>query len=129
MANTGGIEHSHRAIPLRSPLLRVEWVIGGTPQRSIWLHGEIGSGKSFGERSACPLSRPIADRLTRFHWLTRFRRLIRFHWLTRFRRLIRFHWLTRFRRLIRFHRLTRFRRLIRFHRLTRFRRLIRFHRL
>jgi hypothetical protein len=46
MTNPGGIEHPHRAIPLRSTLLRVEWVIGGTTQRSIRLHSEIGSGTS-----------------------------------------------------------------------------------
>ena len=76
MANAGGIEHPHRAIALRSTLLRVEWVIGGTTQRSIRLQSEIGSGKSFGEGSACPLRRPIGDRLIRFHWLTRLHRLI-----------------------------------------------------
>src|SRR5450756_2388591 len=59
MANTGGIEHPQRAIPLRSPLLRVERVISRTAQRSIWLQSEIGSSKSFGEGSACPVSRLI----------------------------------------------------------------------
>src|SRR6266849_6674272 len=82
MANAGGIEHSQRAIALHSTLLRVEWVIGRTPQRSIWLQCEIGSGKSFGERSACPLSRPIADGCICLYWLTRL------HWLTRLYRLI-----------------------------------------
>ena len=55
MADPGGREDSHRAIALRSLLLRVEWVIGGTPQRSIWLQSEIGSGKSFGARSGVPI--------------------------------------------------------------------------
>src|SRR5258706_11082367 len=76
MANAGGIEHPQRAIALRSPLLGVEGVIGGTTQRSIWLQSEIGSGKSFGEGSACPLSRPLADRFTRLHRLTHLHRLI-----------------------------------------------------
>src|SRR5947209_7262033 len=76
MANAGAIEDPHRAIALRSTLLRVEWVIGGTPQRSIWLQSEIGSGKSFGEGAACPLSRPIADRRICLHRLTRLHRLI-----------------------------------------------------
>src|SRR5712691_10594923 len=81
MANAGGIEHSHRAIALRSPLLRVERVISRTPQRSIWLQSEIGSGKSFGEGAACPLSRPIADRLICLRRLIRFRRHTRPGWL------------------------------------------------
>ena len=88
MANAGGIEHPHRAITLRSTLLRVEWVIGGTPQRSIWLQCEIGSGKSFGVGSACPLRRPIGDRLICLHQLTRLHRLICLHQLTRLHRLI-----------------------------------------
>ncbi len=79
MANAGGIEHPHRAIPLHSTLLRVEWVIGGTTQRSICLQCEIGSGKSFGEGSVCPLSRPIGDRRICLHWLTRL------HWLSNLR--------------------------------------------
>jgi hypothetical protein len=57
-------------------------VIGGATQRSIWLQSEIGSGKSFGEGSVCPLSRPIADRFTRLH------RLIHPHRFTRLHRLI-----------------------------------------
>lgn len=79
MANAGGIEHPQRAIALRSPLLRVEWVIGGTTQHSIWLQSEIGSGKAFGEGAACPLSRPIGDRLICFHQLTGLHRLTRLH--------------------------------------------------
>src|SRR5258708_3581224 len=79
MANAGGIEHPHRAIALRSTLLRVEWVIGGTTQRSIWLQSEIGSGKSFSEGSARPLSRPIGDRLICFHQRTGLHRLTRLH--------------------------------------------------
>src|SRR5258708_19636573 len=82
MANAGGIEHPHRAIALRSTLLRVEWVIGGTTQRSIWLQSEIGSGKSFGEGSARPLSRPIGDRLICFHQRTGLHRLTRLHRLS-----------------------------------------------
>ena len=77
MANAGGIEHPHRAIALRSPLLRVERVISRTTQRSIWEQSEIGSGKSFGEGSACPLRRPTADRLIRFRRLTRLHRLMK----------------------------------------------------
>src|SRR5260370_21252965 len=76
MANTGGIEHQHRAIPVRETLLRVERVISRTTQRSIWLQSEIGSSKSFGEGSACPLRRLIADRLIHFGRLTRLRWLI-----------------------------------------------------
>src|SRR5712692_2097263 len=85
MANTGGVEHPHRAIPLHSPLLRVERVISRTTQRSIRLQSEIGSGKSFGERSACPLSRLIADRLIHFRWSTRLGWLTRFGWLINLR--------------------------------------------
>jgi len=85
MANAGGIEHPHRAIALRSPLLRVEWVIGGTTQRSIWLQSEIGSGKAFGEGSARPLSRPIGDRLICFHQRTGLHRLTRLHRLINLR--------------------------------------------
>ena len=73
MANASGIEYAHRAIALRSPLLRVEWVIGGTPQRSIRLQREIGSGKSFVVGSACPLRRPIGDRLSSLNRLTNLR--------------------------------------------------------
>jgi hypothetical protein len=85
MANAGGIEHPHRAVALPSTLLRVEWVIGGTPQRSIWLQSEIGSGKSFGEGAACPLSRPIGDRRICFHQLTGLQRLTRLHRLIKLR--------------------------------------------
>ena len=85
MANAGGIEHPHRAIALPSPLLRVEWVIGGTTQRSIWLQSEIGSGKSVGEGAACPLSRPIGDRLICLHQLSGLQRLTRLHRLIKLR--------------------------------------------
>src|SRR5260370_33758842 len=88
MANAGGIEHPHRAIPLPSTVLRVERVISRTTQRSIWEQSEIGSGKSFCEGSACPLRRPIADRLIRFRRLTRLDSLIRLHRLTRLDRHI-----------------------------------------
>src|SRR5260370_8561204 len=94
MANAGGIEHPHRAIPLPSTVLRVERVISRTTQRSIWEQSEIGSGKSFGEGSACPLRRPIADRLTRL------RRLTRLHWLIPLPWLPRLHWLIPLRPLI-----------------------------
>src|SRR5712691_10128050 len=80
MANARGIKHPQRAIALRSPLLRVERVISRTTQRSIRLQSEIGSDKSFGERSACPLSRLIAD------WLIRVRGLTRLGWLITLRR-------------------------------------------
>src|SRR5256885_3192043 len=86
MANAGGIEHSHRAIALHATLLRVKWVISRTPQRSIWLQSEIGSGKSFGEGAARPLSRPIRDRLICLHRLTHLHRLTRLHWLINLRR-------------------------------------------
>jgi len=76
MANAGSIEHPHRAIPLRSTLLRVEWVISRTTQRSIWMQSEIGSGKSFGEGSACPVNRPIRDRCIRCRRFTGCRRFI-----------------------------------------------------
>src|SRR5713101_5526071 len=71
MAFAGGIEHPHRAIALRSTLLRVEWVIGGTTQRSIWLQSEIGSGKSFGARIGVPIEqahRRQTHLLSPAHW-------------------------------------------------------------
>lgn len=67
MANPSGIQQAYRAIALRPSLLRVEWVMSRTAQRSIGLEDKSSSWKSTSERGACPLRQPIRHR-GRFGW-------------------------------------------------------------
>ena len=55
IADAGCIQQPIRAIVLRSALLWVEGVIGGTAQGSVGLEGKRGSWKSPGKRRARPL--------------------------------------------------------------------------
>src|SRR5690349_7926935 len=69
MTNSSSVEHSQRTIALQSALLWVEGMIRRTEQGPIGLKSKIGSSKSFGVGAACPLSRPIADKLAALNWL------------------------------------------------------------
>ena len=57
MTDASGIQHPQRAIPLGTPLLEVERVVGRTAQRPIRLQSKSGTGKTSGKRGTGPLGR------------------------------------------------------------------------
>ena len=62
MANPRCIQHSQRAIALWSPLLWIERMIRGTPQRPVWLREKSGTGKASRKRRAGEFRRSIRHR-------------------------------------------------------------------
>src|SRR5258708_15980155 len=76
MAQTSSIQHTQRAMWFPSSLLRIQGMACRTAQGPIGLESKIGSSKSFGVGSACPLRTPIADKLISLHGL------LSLNWLT-----------------------------------------------
>lgn len=62
MADARRVQHPQRAIPLGTPLLEVERVVGRTAQRPIGLRSKRGAREAMGKGKPCPLGRTIDDR-------------------------------------------------------------------
>ena len=62
MTDARSIQNPQRAIALRTPLLEVEWVIGGATQRSIRLQSKRGTREAMRKREAREFWRAVSDR-------------------------------------------------------------------
>jgi hypothetical protein len=61
MTNARSIQDPQGAITLRTPFLRIQWMVGRTAQRPIWLWSKSGAGKAVGKGGTSPLGRAIVN--------------------------------------------------------------------
>ena len=62
MADACGIQHPQGAIPLGTPLLKIQRVVGRATQGSIWLRSKGGTGKAMRKGDPSEFRRAIDDR-------------------------------------------------------------------
>ncbi len=62
MTDARRVQHPQGAIPLRTPLLEIERVVGRAAERPIRLRSKSGAGKAMRKRGAREFRRAVSDR-------------------------------------------------------------------